>query len=286
MSTPSQPPNAQWPECPGSPKLCGQPEIVVPSKPNGLEVVADDEHRHLGVGGDHNRTRHTFAGVRPVAAFLSSEPEARRQKDALECPPIDRRGWLWVTGSELPTHSSDRFLCRFEVATRTWDWFEEDRGYGGEHVNAFCEDSQGRIWLGTQRGLKRFDGHQLEDFGAATGLGDENVSTILEDREGRLWIGVVGGGLRCLDPTWTAYTKVEGLPANGVTRLLETGGHLLVGTKEGLSRLRRAIGSATSYRTGRAGSGLRPRAACRISTASGGSPGDAGTVCRPTNSGR
>lgn len=41
MSTPSQPPNAQWPECPGSPKLCDQPEKVVPSKPSGLEVVAD-----------------------------------------------------------------------------------------------------------------------------------------------------------------------------------------------------------------------------------------------------
>src|SRR3712207_6569224 len=28
------------------------------------------------------------------------------------------------------------------------------------HINAFAEDSKGHIWIGTFRGLNKFDGHQ------------------------------------------------------------------------------------------------------------------------------
>jgi ligand-binding sensor domain-containing protein len=148
----------------------------------------------------------------------------------------DCRGGLWVTGALTADRRGGLFLLRYDTATRSCIPYGKDQSYGGEGVRAIHEDRQGRVWLGTNRGLKRFDGSRFEDS-ATTGLGEEAVCAIREDREGHLWIGVGGGGLWCLDSSCTTYTTAEGLANNGVTQLLQANGHLLVGTKEGLSRL-------------------------------------------------
>ncbi len=175
----------------------------------------------------------------------------------------DSRGGVWASGSRVGRASGEgMLLLRYETASGSCDHFGQDQGYGGEEVGLISEDRQGRIWLGTARGLFRFDGQRFEDVGTPTGLGVESVRALLEDREGRLWVGVQGGGLRCLDPTWTTCTSAEGLASNGVTDLAEANGHLLVGTKRGLNRYLPgpppsfdllATNAVASFRVGRQG---------------------------------
>ncbi|HSA02933.1 MAG TPA: two-component regulator propeller domain-containing protein, partial [Candidatus Paceibacterota bacterium] len=141
----------------------------------------------------------------------------------------DHKGWLWVASSFRS------ILRRTGDEGATWKVVE---GYPGYRVNQIYEDSQGRFWFGTQKGLLRFHEGKFDHFGSMTGLENESVLSILEDHEGRLWIGVEGGGLRVLDPAWTSYTSADGLDNNGITRLAEWGDRIAVGTKQGLNYVR------------------------------------------------
>ena len=62
-------------------------------------------------------------------------------------------------------------------------------------VTAMAQDEQGYIWLGTQGGLARFDGHQFTVFNTANTpqLLSNLVTTLYLDSNKRLWIGTVNG---------------------------------------------------------------------------------------------
>ena len=64
-------------------------------------------------------------------------------------------------------------------------------------VTSLCRDSDGFIWVGTNRGLNRFDGyniitfeHQADD---TTSLSDNYIWSIAEDTHSNLWIGTTQG---------------------------------------------------------------------------------------------
>ena len=65
-----------------------------------------------------------------------------------------------------------------------------------QQVNAFAEDSKGRIWIGTFRGLNRYDGHDYYQYfctNDSTGLPDNQILDLLNDSRGRLWVATISG---------------------------------------------------------------------------------------------
>ncbi len=70
-------------------------------------------------------------------------------------------------------------------------------------VNAVFQDRTGFLWVATQGGLHRYDGHRYTRFrhdpSDPTSLPDSFVAAIAEDAAGRLWVGTQGGGLAWLD---------------------------------------------------------------------------------------
>jgi ligand-binding sensor domain-containing protein len=63
-----------------------------------------------------------------------------------------------------------------------------------ENVNAIEEDSEGNIWLGTDKGLLMYDGSSLNlVFTEDNGLPNNVVSALFLDSQKRLWIGTFGG---------------------------------------------------------------------------------------------
>ena len=71
-------------------------------------------------------------------------------------------------------------------------------------VYGIIQDDRGFLWFGTQNGINRYDGYQMqtytpEDNSRETSAAN-SVSTILSDGRGKIWIGTWGGGLAVLDP--------------------------------------------------------------------------------------
>lgn len=58
-----------------------------------------------------------------------------------------------------------------------------------DFVWAFCEDRAGTMWIGTDRGINRYQDGQFNAITVAQGLPDNLVNSLLEDDHGNLWVG-------------------------------------------------------------------------------------------------
>lgn len=69
-----------------------------------------------------------------------------------------------------------------------------------QDVTAFAEDLQGYMWIGTSRGLNRFNGHNYHQYlfnpDDSTSLPSNKINCLFTDSENNLWIGTVAGVCR------------------------------------------------------------------------------------------
>lgn len=88
---------------------------------------------------------------------------------------------------------------------------------GGRLVQAFVQDKQGFIWIGTRDGLFRFDGHRAIGFryspNDSKSLPSNNIVSLFEDLDGRIWVGT-SDGLARFNPQTNDFTTFE--PKNGI----------------------------------------------------------------------
>ncbi len=79
-------------------------------------------------------------------------------------------------------------------------------------TTALVQDQQGFLWFGTQHGLYRYDGHQLESFRAdptnPNSLSADWISSLLVDKQGLLWVGTRYGGLNRFDPATEQFRRL------------------------------------------------------------------------------
>ncbi|HXG54246.1 MAG TPA: two-component regulator propeller domain-containing protein [Vicinamibacterales bacterium] len=86
-------------------------------------------------------------------------------------------------------------------------------------VSALHEDQQGRLWVGTRRGLGRVEvtSGKVSWLGQEDGLPSSNIAGIAADEEGRLWIGH-NRGLTRMDPAsggMTHFGERDGAQGKG-----------------------------------------------------------------------
>jgi signal transduction histidine kinase/ligand-binding sensor domain-containing protein len=74
--------------------------------------------------------------------------------------------------------------------------FTVEHGLAQNAVTAVAQDSTGFIWVGTRRGLQRFDGYDFVPYSALDSTGDPALSGLIAalrvDRHGRLWVLTAG----------------------------------------------------------------------------------------------
>ncbi len=97
--------------------------------------------------------------------------------------------------------STDNFLAPNSLVFKT---LSTQPGFLLNNVTAIMQDSRGFLWIGTENGLKRYDGYELKMYNNIpsdqASLSHNEIASILEDRDGFIWLGTEGGGLNKFDP--------------------------------------------------------------------------------------
>ncbi len=143
-------------------------------------------------------------------------------------------------------------LIQFSPTTKSFHVYEypvQPEAGDYDFLQCFSEDKNGRLWMGSVRGLLCFDikNNSWKYFeykqGDTTSLSTNFILSLCDDAlqpEKYLWVGTKGGGLNRFDKTtgkFTCYNDKDGLPNNVVYGILtDNDGNLWMSTNRGLSR--------------------------------------------------
>ena len=205
-------------------------------------------------------------------AFRSVTPDSSQAESDITAMCMGKNGELLITGltkgilrdrngkfvtsatrDELPTH----VISMIELADGV-DWLgTREQGLyslNGQRVSRFVGELPDRkvnalltlngrdLWIGTDKGLVRWDRRGLSQVSSSQALQNVEIVTMARDRESNVWIGSSNGLARVSNDGVTSVDSSQGWPAEPVTALFEDReGSLWVGRADGIERLRDSV---------------------------------------------
>ncbi|HMJ67844.1 MAG TPA: two-component regulator propeller domain-containing protein [Cyclobacteriaceae bacterium] len=73
--------------------------------------------------------------------------------------------------------------------------FREGSGLPSSESYMVFQDSKGFVWIGTDNGVVKYDGHEFVTYNVTRGLSDNTVFGFHEDHKGRIWFRTYNGAL-------------------------------------------------------------------------------------------
>lgn len=114
--------------------------------------------------------------------------------------------------------------------------YNDSNGLPSCEINTMIQTDDGYIWIGTYKGLTRFDGTNFVTFGPKDGFTGNSVRYLFEDSRKRLWIGTNDDGvILYFRGKFTVYSTKDGLPSNSIRAIIEDkDGNIVCGSSGGL----------------------------------------------------
>ncbi|MDR6195806.1 two-component regulator propeller domain-containing protein [Siphonobacter sp. SORGH_AS_0500] len=128
------------------------------------------------------------------------------------------------------------------------DQYSVNEGLSQSEVTCLLKDQRGYVWLGTQNGLNRFDGHQFVHYHhqpfQAHSLSNDYILSLAESRQ-QIWIGT-RQGLNRLDLATGLFTRIGetdlSYKITAKALAVDAQGFIWVGTTNGLFRVSPNVG--------------------------------------------
>jgi len=195
----------------------GLPEQVV-------QAFAQTADRYLWIGTTGGLVR--FDGERFLTFDRENTPAF--SDNNVFCLTVTRNNTLWIgmEGGGLIRYRDGVFHS-----------FSSSDGLTNSFVRVVYEDSEGKVWVGTDSGLFQLSGERLDRVDNTASIPAVAVHAIHQDRRGRLW---VGGSklLRLAGNAAVEYSLGAEASQNRVKSITDTvDGTVWVGTISGLQRM-------------------------------------------------
>ncbi len=147
---------------------------------NYVRALTQTRDGYIWIGSDEGVCR--FDGVN----FFSLGLHEGFQSGPLRVLFGDSRGALWIGNVDGGLSCwQDGKLSKF--TTRD--------GLPSDSITALAEDSDGRLWIGTQAGLALLQNGRLTTVSGAESFSGKPITSLFRDRKGTMWIGATGSGV-------------------------------------------------------------------------------------------
>jgi ligand-binding sensor domain-containing protein/signal transduction histidine kinase len=105
-------------------------------------------------------------------------------------------------------------------------------------INCLLPGEKGELWIGTDKGIARWDGTEITSEGVPPSLRHSQIISMIRDRDSNLWVGTAGGLVR-VNSNGVSTKGVNTQDQGTITALFEDReGNLWVGTSRGIECLR------------------------------------------------
>lgn len=143
-------------------------------------------------------------------------------------------------------------------------------GLSNNRISQIIQDTTGYIWIGTLKGLNRYDGYEFKRYISlpedSQSLSSSVITSLFVDRSGKLWVGTEGGGLNAFEETKNKFIRYLNDPDNPQTIISnwvnciteDREKNLWIGTRGGISVFNTIKNKfIASYRKGRQSGDLK-----------------------------
>ncbi|WP_455586185.1 two-component regulator propeller domain-containing protein [Bacteroides sp.] len=154
----------------------------------------------------------------------------------------DSSGELWIGSWEYGLYHVDQNGTIHNMRHDP----QNPNSVASDFVRDCCEDNNGNIWIGTFKGLNRYQksNGRFDNYVADNGtesLTHSSIWCIVKDAQGTLWLGTYFGGVNYFNPEYEIYTRYkaadterDGLSSPIIGRMVEDkDGNLWIGTEGG-----------------------------------------------------
>lgn len=170
-----------------------------------------------------------------------------------------KKGLLWlaclfILASSLEAQSEldlKTTILKSEAPALRFENIGISEGMKQQSATDIIQDSKGFIWIGTQQGLHRYDGHEFKVYQPTafdtTSLSETFILGMAEAKNGDIWVSTDNGGLNRLDQATGTFKKYRSNPNDStsissnttIKPFEDSKGNLWVGTFDsGLNRMR------------------------------------------------
>lgn len=174
---------------------------VNPAMPNKcVQTIVEDKRGNIWVGEGFNAGAKEGGGIKLYDGQKWKEftiddglPDSRnlRITDSL----VDNNGNVWFTARALiySIHGWGEFGGVYKFNGEKWTVFTIEDGIPSSMVLSILEDKSGNIWIGTDKGIARYNGEYWSKVYSLSGYG--NITELFEDSKGNIWCVPELGGI-------------------------------------------------------------------------------------------
>jgi len=202
-------------------------------------ALANDDKETIWAGTYGGGLVRIHSGTGSVASYKTTEGDSSSiGTDYVYAVLHDSKGRTWTGGIRGPVSYLDPVAGKFTRITTPVS-----------SVNCITEDSQGRILLGTEKGVYYVSGDSLQNLFPKEV--NEKVLCLLEYSPGQYWLGTQGGGVIVVSRAKGVEKTIKtsnGLPSDVIAGIVrEPNGDVWIGTSKGIAHYQPASEVIIAY---------------------------------------
>ncbi len=212
-------------------------------KPSGdileIDAILEDSRGNLWIGTFENALLRILPDGQVEQFTMADGLPGKNIENLLE----DKNGRIWV-GMRSGLGAGLCLLVREptknqKVVERHYDVKD---GLPAEWISSLYQTNDGQMWVGTIRGLCKWQGENAGDsvcktYTAKNDLTDTEIWALTEDKDGNLWTGTRIGAKKLARYGFTAYTDADGIESPHLNSIFENAaGELFVSNLPGNTR--------------------------------------------------